>query len=186
MMTDYVALLRGINVGGKNKIRMADLAACFEAHGHADVRTYIQSGNVVFRSHEPDRAALTASIEEMLSSTFGYSAVVTLRSHEELSRAVDAAPRGFGMDPGSYLCDVLFLMPPLTPAEVLERLTLREGVDQAGAGTDVVYFQRLRARAAQSRLSRIVSMPMYKLITIRSWSTTVKLLALMDEQTAGR
>ena len=186
MMTDYVALLRGINVGGRNKIRMADLAACFEAHGHADVRTYIQSGNVVFRSGEPDRAALTAGIEEMLSSTFGYDAVVTLRSHEELRRAVETAPRGFGRDSETSLCDVLFLMPPLTPAGVLERLTLRAGVDQADAGTDVVYFQRLRARAAQSRLSRIVSMPMYKLMTLRSWSTTVKLLALMDEQSAAQ
>ncbi len=72
-------------------------------------------------------------------------------------------------------------MPPLAPAEVLERLALREGVDQADPGMDVVYFGRLRARAAQSRLSRIVSMPMYKLMTIRSWSTTSKLLALMDD-----
>ncbi len=97
-MHQYVALLRGINVGGKNKIRMADLAACFEAHGHADVRTYIQSGNVMFRSREADRATLTAGIEEMLSSTFGYSAVVTLRSHEELRLVVDGAPGSFGTE----------------------------------------------------------------------------------------
>lgn len=182
MVTRYVALLRGINVGGKNKIRMRELAQCFETHGHANVHTYIQSGNVLFDSEETDRTTLTTQIERMLSTTFDYRAAVALRTADEMRAAVEQAPAGFGAKPGSYLCDVLFLLPPLAPREVLAGLTLRDGVDEAYAGTQEVYFQRLKARAAQSRLSRIVSLPMYQRMTIRGWSTTVKLLALMEER----
>jgi len=180
MTTRYVALLRGINVGGKNRIRMADLVAAFEAHGMADVRTYIQSGNVLFGSDEPDRAALTLGIEAMLSEAFDYRAVVTLRSHEELRRAVEEAPAGFRSEPERYLRDVIFLLPPVKPAALLAMVPLREGVDEVAAGTDVVYFQRLAARRTQSRLSRITSLPLYQYLTIRSWGTTTRLLAMMD------
>lgn len=186
MPISYLALLRGINVGGRNTIRMRELAQCFEAHGYSDVRTYIQSGNVLFDSDEPDRAALTADIERMLGASFEYRAVVCLRTGEEMRAAVVQAPAGFGARPDAYRSDVLFLLPPLTPTEVLSGLVLREGVDEAHAGTQEVYFQRLAARAAQSRLSRIASLPMYQRMTIRSWSTTIKLLALMEEHEADR
>lgn len=177
----HVALLRGINVGGRNAIAMADLRACFEDAGYPSARTYIQSGNVVFDTAETDRAALTAAIGSMLEAAFERPMAVTVRSRPELRRIVDEAPAGFGAQPDAYLCDTLFLMPPLTPAEVLEQVTPREGVDAAYAGTDVVYFQRRTSRAAQSRLSRVASLPMYQHMTIRSWRTTTRLLALMEE-----
>jgi len=180
MSTTYVALLRGINVGGRNKVRMADLAAAFRAHGLADVRTYIQSGNVLFSSDAPHRASLASDVEALLSREFGLSTVVALRSHEELRRIVAEAPVGFGSAPREQLCDVLFLLPPLTPGDVLDQLSLREDVDEAAAGTDVVYFGRLAARRTQSRLSRIMSLPLYRHLTIRSWGTTTKLLALLE------
>ena len=75
----YVALLRGINVGGRNLIRMSDLAECFKAQGFADVATYIQSGNVLFRAGHEKREELVADIEQMLSSAFDYQACVALR-----------------------------------------------------------------------------------------------------------
>ena len=67
MSTTCVALLRGINVGGRNRILMADLAACFKDAGYGGVRTYLQSGIVIFRSDEPDREVLRGSIERMLA-----------------------------------------------------------------------------------------------------------------------
>src|SRR5690606_4869661 len=66
-MKQYVALLRGINVGGKNIIRMAELRACFEVLDFANVRTYIQSGNVLFYADGLDRTALIGQIEDALS-----------------------------------------------------------------------------------------------------------------------
>jgi uncharacterized protein (DUF1697 family) len=76
----YVALLRGINVGGSNLIRMAALKACFEAEGFCDVATYIQSGNVLFTSSGANQRTLTGRIEQALSKTFVYQSRVVVRS----------------------------------------------------------------------------------------------------------
>ena len=80
-MARYVALLRGINVGGKNLIPMPALKAAFEEHGFDDVRTYIQSGNVVFSTPTSSQVTLTREIERTISTTFAhYEASVVLRS----------------------------------------------------------------------------------------------------------
>ena len=92
---------------------------------------------------------------------------------------VDQAPDGFGTEPDRYRYDVVFLVPPLTSDAVMEDLAPREGVDRAWAGGGVIYFSRLTERAAQSRLSRLASMPVYQRMTIRNWNTTTKLLQLM-------
>jgi uncharacterized protein (DUF1697 family) len=112
-MAAFVALLRGINVGGANRIAMADLRACFEADGFRDVATYIQSGNVVFQTPEPSAAALTRRLEAMLSAGLGYPASVVVRSRAQMRTIVQKAPAGFGSDLDRYRCDVIFLKPPL-------------------------------------------------------------------------
>ncbi len=110
----YVALLRGINVGGRNVIRMADLRSAFEEGGFRDVATYIQSGNVIFRATGSTPGALTTRIEEMLASAFDYQARIALRSREAMEAVVTGAPAGFGSQPDRYRYDTLFLRPPLT------------------------------------------------------------------------
>jgi uncharacterized protein (DUF1697 family) len=181
-MARYVALLRGINVGGKNLIPMPALKAAFEEDGFEDVRTYIQSGNVVFSTGTSKQAELTGRIERMLRKTFGhYEATVALRSRAQMRSIVERAPDGFGSEPTLYREDVIFLMPPLTARTVVENVPIKEEVDRIWPGTGVVYFSRLTRRAAQSRLSRVVSMPIYKNMTIRNWSTTTKLLGMMDK-----
>jgi uncharacterized protein (DUF1697 family) len=183
MLEWYVALLRGINVGGKNLIRMPDLAACFSAQGLADVRTYIQSGNVLFRTPPagPDRsqAALELLLGAALSAEFHYEASLTLRSAAQMRTIVAQAPAGFGSQPEAYRYDVIYLISPLSAADALAQVSLREGVDQAFAGEQELYFSRLISRASQSRLSRIVNQPVYQYMTIRNWNTTTRLLELM-------
>ena len=175
----YVALLRGINVGGKNLVRMDALAAWFEAQGFAGVRTYIQSGNVLFASGE--RApALVPRIEAGLSEAFGYRASLVLRSLPQLRAVVRGAPRGFGSEPALYRYDVLFLKEPLTAASALAVAPAKPGVDAVSSGEGVLYYSRLVAKASQSRMSRIVALPIYKQLTIRNWNTTVRLLELLD------
>jgi uncharacterized protein (DUF1697 family) len=178
-MARYVALLRGINVGGNNVIRMADLRACLEADGFGDVRTYIQSGNVLFTA-SGSSATLTARLERTLSAGFGYEATVAVRSARQFRAIVNAAPSGFGVDRERYRSDVIFLMPPLTPARAIADVPTREGVDRAWTGPGVLYFERLDARAAQSRLSKIVSLPIYRSLTIRNWATTCTLLEMLE------
>ena len=181
--TRYVALLRGINVGGKNKIAMADLREAFEDAGHSDVRTYIQSGNVVFESNAPG-AGLEDAIERLLEQRFHLPLVVVVRSLTQLRKVVTSAPSGFGAKPGTYHSDVVFLKSPLTAKGAMRVVQLREGVDQAWPGAGVVYFARLSSERTKSRMGRIAGTPEYQLMTIRSWATTTKLLALLDERPA--
>lgn len=179
----YVALLRGINVGGKNLIPMADLKSCFEREGFARVSTYIQSGNVLFDgSGKADE--LTERIERALSARFGYAASVVLRSRAQMRAVVERAPRGFGTEPG-HRYDVLFLKPPLTAGQVLRVAPIAEGVDRADAGTGVVYWRRLDRLASRSRLSRLASMPVYQRMTVRNWNTTTRLSTMLDEGLSG-
>lgn len=178
--TRYVGLLRGINVGGRNKIAMADLRDTFEAHGFEAVSTYIQSGNVLFESGSP-RETLETEIERLLAHRFGVPLVVVVRSHRQLRSVIDNAPDGFGQRPKTYHSDALFLKAPLTGEQVMRIVELRDGVDQAWPGSGVLYFSRLTNRRTQSRMSRIVGTPEYKRMTIRSWTTTTKLLARLDE-----
>ncbi len=176
----YVALLRGINVGGKNVIKMADLRTCFEDEGFRNVVTYIQSGNVVFSMAPVKRAVLTAQVEGMLAAAFDYEASVILRSRKDMRGVVSNAPEGFGTRPKAYRYDVIFLKEPLTAKKALSNVPTKPGVDEAYSGSGVLYFSRLISKASQSRLSRIVSMPMYQSMTIRNWNTTTKLVQLLD------
>lgn len=174
----YVALLRGINVGGKNLIRMPDLKACFEAEGFRNVSTYIQSGNVLFEAGAR-RAALGPRIERALASRFDAAPIVVLRSREEMERIVARAPRGFGAQPARYRYDVIFLRAPLDASAAMEHVRTRPGVDEAHAGDGVLYFSRLAGEASRSLLGRIVSTPVYASMSIRNWNTTTKLVELM-------
>jgi uncharacterized protein (DUF1697 family) len=182
----YLTLLRGINVGGGNIIRMTDLKACFEASKLENVATYIQSGNVLFEAAETDSAKLVGKIEKALSTTFSpYQARIVLRSHAKLREIVRKAPKGFGSQPQKYRYDVIYLKEPLTAAEAMKSVTIKPGVDEAFAGAGVLYFSRLIAKASQSHLARIVSLPVYKDLTIRNWNTTTKILGLMDARAEG-
>lgn len=179
-MNQYVALLRGINVGGKNLIKMTELKLCFEEQGLQNVVTYIQSGNVLFNA-DGSATELTPLIEKALSETFGYQASVVLRSSKQMRNIVQRAPAGFGDEPDEYRYDVIFLKEPLTAEAAIKSVPTREGVDEAHAGTGVLYFSRLISKAAQSQMNRIISLPIYKSMTIRNWNTTTRLLGLMGE-----
>lgn len=182
--TQYLALLRGINVGGNNMIKMTDLKACFESSKLQNVTTYIQSGNVVFETAETDQAKLVRKIETALSKTFTpYKARIVLCSHAKLRQIVREAPKGFGKQPQEYRYDVIFLRPALSATEAIKSVPTNPAVDKAIAGPDVLYFSRVIARATQSRLARIAALPVYQELTIRNWNTTTKLLALMDART---
>jgi uncharacterized protein (DUF1697 family) len=183
-VTRFVALLRGINVGGRNAVSMADLRRTFEEDGHRAVTTYGNSGNVLFESEAP-AAGMEARLEAVLEQRFGLPLMVVVRSHRQLRRVVEQAPEGFGTQPDTYHSDAVFLKAPLTSRQVMRVVELREGVDRAWPGTGVVYFARLSARRTASRMGRIVGTPEYQRMTIRSWSTTTKLLDLLDQRSAS-
>lgn len=180
LMNQYAALLRGINVGGKNIIRMTELKACFEELGLENVSTFIQSGNVIFRTGKSDPARLTSQIESALSKTFSYKSRVVLRSHKQMKDIVAKAPQDFGSKPDTYRYDVIFLKEPLTASQAMKSVSTKDGVDLAFAGRGVLYFSRHISKATQSHLTRIIGLPVYQNMTIRNWNTTTKLLHLME------
>ncbi len=146
--------------------------------GLADVATYIQSGNVLFRASRQRRQELADRIELELSHGLGTELRAVLLTATQLKGVVQGAPRVFGAS--SHLCDVLFLRRPLTVKKAFGVVETKEGVDSVWAGRGVLYSARLASKASSSRLSRIVGLPEYQNMTLRSWSTTTKLLALMD------
>jgi len=124
----YLALLRGINVGGKNIIKMTVLKSCFEGMGFHDVVTYIQSGNVIFSSSDKNAEKLTEKIEKALSKKFDYNSRVVVVTHDMLRDAVKSAPKGFGTEPGKYRYDVIFLKPSMTAKEAMRSVSTKPGV----------------------------------------------------------
>ena len=180
MTTRYVALLRGINVGGNNLIKMSALKECLEQLGMQNVSTYIASGNVLFDSPKNQSEAKQAkALETGLSKQFGYEARLTLRSPKEMEALVKKAPKGFGKHPEQYRYDCIFLFEPLTANEALPLVPQKEGVDQLWAGDRVLYSARLIAKVTASRLNRIVGTKVYQSMTIRNWNTSSKLAALL-------
>jgi uncharacterized protein (DUF1697 family) len=177
----FVALLRGINVGGKNKVPMAELKACFEELGCENVRTYIASGNVIFKSNKSS-VELTEEIQEALPKKFMLDSeliTILILSQDQLKKVINQAPKGFGTEPGKYHSDTIFLI-GIPSDEAFKIFNPKEGVDKVWQGDLAIYSQRLSALRTKSRLNRIMSNPLYKQMTIRSWATTAKLLELMN------
>jgi uncharacterized protein (DUF1697 family) len=175
----YLALVRGINVGGKNIIKMSDLRSVFESLGCQDVTTYIQSGNVLFTSALKNTASLAVSIERALSAKFAGTFPVVVLTGQKLERVTANAPPGFGQDPARYRYDVIFLRPPSRAALILPTISLRQGVDEALERNGVLYLRRLTIRASESHLSRLTRNAAYSSMTVRNWKTTTALCRLI-------
>jgi uncharacterized protein (DUF1697 family) len=186
-MNTYLALLRGINVGGKNPVPMASLRRCLEELGFSNVSTYIASGNVILdsdrRPHE-----IGALIEEALPKSFKLDSElikVLVLSSKQLQAIVKKKPKGFGEKPAKYHSDAIFLM-GLDSAQAMSVFDPREGVDTIWPGDGVIYSQRLSSQRTKSRLSKIMATPAYRSMTIRSWQTTTTLLELLRKQQSPR
>lgn len=186
-MHTYVILLRGINVGGKNKVPMADLKKCLEELGFSNVSTYIASGNVILDS-DKSSDEIRAEIEAVLPQRFQLDSElikVLVLTRDQLQAVIDNKPEGFGEEPEKYHSDAIFLI-DIDAAEVMPVFNPREGVDKVWQGDGVIYSQRLSAERAKSRLNIIAATPQYKSMTIRSWSTTTKLLEILNKRDAEK
>jgi uncharacterized protein (DUF1697 family) len=179
-VTTYLILLRGINVGGKNKVPMAPLRELLEELGYSNVSTYIASGNVMLSSDSPP-GDIKRRIEEELPRTFRLDSeliAVLVLTRAQLQAVVDHKPEGFGEHPETYHSDAIFLM-GIDAATAMPVFDPRPGVDSIWQGDGVIYSQRLSAERTKSRLNKAISTPAYKSMTIRSWATTMALFELM-------
>jgi uncharacterized protein (DUF1697 family) len=160
---------------------MSDLVKTFEEMKLENVKTYIQSGNVIFTAAEKDRSKLTAAIEKALTNKYGFDARIVLLTLAEMKKIVAAIPDEWGADSG-YRHDVWFLRETLTVDEVMRNVRIRDGVDKVHGGKKVVYASRLISHAGKSNLPKIIQLPLYQNMTIRNRNTTMKLLELMENR----
>ena len=185
-MNTYVILLRGVNVGGKNSVPMADLRKILEEQGFSEVSTYIASGNVLLKSARPP-GEVKERVETLIAGNFklddGFVKVLVL-TPAQFRSVVENKPAGFGDEPETYHSDAIFLM-DIDAAQALPAFDPREGVDRIWPGAGVIYSQRLSALRTKSRLNRIMSSPFYKSMTIRNWNTVTRLLEMLRKSEAG-
>ena len=176
----YLALLRGINVGGKNVIGKDDLRRCFEDLGFERVRTYIQSGNVLIRTAaEVDE--LNARVEQGLSDRFAYAARAVVLSHADYTAALAAAPPAWG-EAADCRHNALFTLAGVTAAEVLAGLPpAKPDIDTIAAGPGVVFWSAPKDRITRSAFMKLPTLPVYRQVTIRNHNTVHRLAALLDE-----
>ena len=177
----YVALLRGINVGGRNLTKMAALKACLEGAGLDRVETLIQSGNVVFETRQKSTAKLTAQMDAAIETALGIDPHVVVLSRDRIAIVLDEAPAAWRAQAGLRM-NVAFLRPPVTAALALKDVDVRPGVDVVEPGNGVLYMSTTLRDLGKSRLARIVTKPVYKEMTIRSHGTCEKILALMGRR----
>lgn len=173
----YIALLRGINVGGKARLPMRDLVDIFESAGATNVRTYIQSGNVVFTSPAPE--ALVAAATAQIAARFGYPGRIVLRSAAELRQAYTANPFA---QPGASeaALHVYFLADQPTKAAIAALDPARSPGDSFAVVSREVYLH-LPSGMARTRLTNVYFDAQLKTVsTARNWRTVRALLALAD------
>jgi uncharacterized protein (DUF1697 family) len=163
----WVALVRAINLGKRNRVPMAELRRVFEDAGCASVRTYIQSGNVLFQHGAPDRTAL----ERVVAEEFGIETSIVLRSAKQIRALASARPFG-DETPSSY---VMFLAdkPPRPRLKELLQLDVADDlIEPVGADLAVQYPTGFhRARLTVARVESILGVP----ATLRNWRTVVRL-----------
>ena len=177
-MTRYIALLRGINVGGKNIIKMADLKTSFEQRGFLSVKTYINSGNVIFES-DMDASAVTAICEELITVDFSLDIPVCVISAADLADALAHSPDWWNNEPDTRH-DAFFVIPPMTAAEICGHVgAVKEEYEKVGYHGRVIFWSAPMATFSRTRWSKISKdKAMYRAITVRNANTTLKLAEL--------
>ncbi|MET3508083.1 DUF1697 domain-containing protein [Halalkalibacter oceani] len=186
-MESYVVYLRGINVGGKNKIKMADLRTCLHENGCQNVQTYIQSGNIVLQS-DLSAQELARQIEMLLANQFELDSTlikVLALDFETYRVIIEEAPHGYGEESqaNDYRYDVLFLL-DVTSDQVMKEVMVRPGIDMAWQGSHAIYYRRPgpdNPDYTKSYLSRLVKKDIYQSITARNWKTTTKMWDALKE-----
>lgn len=181
MAMKYVALLRGINIGGRNKIDMKMLKETFENAGMIDVVTYINSGNIIFTNDDMHRTKLAAELEAAILEDFGLEIKVLIRSSTDIDDIMDHLPDHW-MNDKSMKSDVLFLWEDIDDESILESLKIRPEIDTIIYRPGVILSSVDREDVGKSAITKVVGKSMYKHMTIRNVNTFRKIHSLMQEE----
>jgi uncharacterized protein (DUF1697 family) len=178
----YVALLRGINVGGTNKVDMQRLKAVCEKHGLENVKTYINSGNVIFATSSTPTRKLELLFEGIIEHEFGFKAKILVCEAALINTIAQAIPDHW-MNDQTMKCDTMFLWENYNNPHILQHLTIKPDID------DVIYVQGAliwkvdRQHVTKSGMMKVAGTDLYQHMTIRNCNTVRKLALLTAKST---
>lgn len=178
----YLALLRGINVGGKNKVEMRRLKATFEGSGMSGVTTYINSGNVIFSDIRRKPPRIVSVLEEAIEADFGLPIKVLVRDLPAVRKVTKGLPEAW--TDATMRCDVMFLWEGFDRKDIVEELQIKPEIEDVAYVPGAVIWRIDRSNQNKSRMTKVVGTDLYKGMTIRN-SNTVRKLAGMMESAAG-
>ncbi len=174
----YIALLRGINVGNKNRIKMADLITIFESMGFENIKTYLQSGNVIFKFYPSNTAKIRNEIENKLINTFEYPVSVIIRTLDELENVINSNPFIKEENIGIDKLHVTFLR-EIPDKDDVSNLNMNKSANEEFKIIDREIYLYLPNGYGRTKLNNnIFEKKLKTTATTRNWKTTTKLLEL--------
>ena len=179
-MRRYVALLRGINISGKNKIPMAELKKGFEKLAFEEVKTYLNSGNVIFSSGEDDTEKLTKQIQGMIKDQFDLDIPVFVISKETLEDILQNAPDWWGNDNKEIYDNLIFIMPPAKFSDVYSEIgEQKKELEKIEGYKDVIFWSFSRKDYQKTNWwSKTASANISTKLTIRTANTVRKIVKM--------
>ena len=177
-MQKYIALLRGINVGGKNTVSMPDLKKLLEKNGFGNVITYINSGNIIFSADDSDEVKLKEKCEVLIADKFRLKVPAAVISADDLSAALDHAPPWWNKEKDAKH-NAIFVIPPATADEIFQAVgEIKPEYEKAAYYGSVIFWSAPLKTFSRTRWSKVVGSSAYNSITIRNANTAKKLLQL--------
>ncbi|MFT9845960.1 DUF1697 domain-containing protein [Aneurinibacillus sp. REN35] len=175
----YVALLRGINVGGKNKIDMKLLKKTFERVGMGSVVTYINSGNIIFTVNGQSKTTISYILEEAIHTDFGLQIKVLVRSFDDIKKVIHSLPESWTNDQ-QMRSDVLFLWDEIDDESVLTNLVIKPEIDTVKYAPGAILWSIEKKNSTKSGMSKLIGSKPYRQMTIRNVNTARKIYELMQ------
>ena len=179
----FVALLRGVNVGGNNMISMTALKDSFTALGFEQVTTYINSGNIIFKTKESDARKLEKKIEQMLVKEYKLDSRVVVRSLAEMEQLVDSLPRTWNSD-SRWRYNVIFLRHTIDSEEILTDVPIKDDIEEVLYRPGTLLWSAQIDELNRTNMLKLASRKLYQEMTVRNTNTTKKLCELMKKAAA--
>lgn len=176
----FVALLRGVNVGGNNMISMKSLKESFEKLGFANVTTYINSGNIIFKTKEADARKLETKIEQMLEREYQLTSKVVVRSLAEMESIVKNLPKNWGADK-DWRYNVVFLRHSIDSKKILDELEVRKDIEAVFYRPGALLWSSQMSALKGTEGLKFSNRKMGQELTVRNTNTTRKLCDLMKK-----
>lgn len=166
----YIALLRGINVGGNKRIEMKKLKALFESLGYNNVSTYINSGNIIFESSDKKQSVISENIKMCLKNEFGFDISTLVKSKLEMQKIAEAIPPDWHNDL-QYKTDVAYLFDEIDSEKTIDDIPVKREYLDIRYTKGAIFWNIDRKNYNKSHINKLVGHKLYQLMTVRNVNT---------------